>query len=410
MSNRSGLEAVTSSGRTVERYLLSLMARPFLTTLLIMLPALLLERLLRLFDLISSKGAPLVPVLRTLLDLVPHYLGLALPAALFIGVYFVMARLSRDNELDAMQSAGFSLARISRPFVLMGVVVALCGFGLYGYAQPLARYAYRADYQAATEGGWNATIPAGEVTHISPNLVVTADRYDQETGVLSNILMYRRRAGGTEDVTAARLGRVVLTSEGTQILLELEDGEQLEVLTDNRIQTLASGSTAMQRPFLLSATAFRPRGSDEREMTLNELWMARNTPPPTLSRRRLDGELHSRLVRSLSLALLPLLAVPVGLAAKRVRRHYGVVVGVVILVIYHHAIQLAQSMGASGLITPGPALWGAFALFAVFCVSLFRHAERHTSEGPFDRILDVLKQATGVFQRAWHGMSTERRA
>ena len=395
-------------GRTAERYVLSLLARPFCTTLLIALPALLLERLLRLFDLVASRNAPPGSVPRMLVDLVPHYLGLALPAALFIGVYFVVARLSRDNELDAMQNAGLSLARVSRPLLLTGGLAALGGLGLHGYVQPLARYAYRADLQAATEGGWNATVPAGEVTRISRNLVVTADRQDGETGALSGIVVYQRRPDGSEDVTAARLGRVVQSPEGTQVLLELENGEQLETRADDRVQTLTFGSTATRRSLGPRAAAFRPRGNDEREMTLGELWSAREGPHPALSRRRLDGELHGRIVRSLSLAVLPLLAVPVGLAAKRVQRHYGVVVGVVILVLYNHAIQLAQSMGASGFIDPGPALWGAFALFAASCAFLFRRAERHTGEGPFDRVLESLERAALASLRAWRGLRASR--
>ena len=394
---------MSGGGRTVERYVLSLLARPFFTTLLIALPALLLERLLRLFDLVASRNAPPGSVPRMLIDLVPHYLGLALPAALFIGVYFVAARLSRDNELDAMQSAGFSLARISRPLLLTGAVAALGGLGLYGYVQPFARYAYRADLQAATAGGWDATVPAGEVTRVSRNLVVTADRRDEATGELAGILVYQRRADGSEDVTAARSGRIVPSPDGTQVLLEFENGEQLETRADDRLQTLTFGSTATRRSLGPGVAAFRPRGNDEREMTLGELWSAREGSHPTLSRRRLDGELHGRVVRSLSLAMLPLLAVPVGLSAKRVQRHLGVIVGVVILVLYNHAIQLAQSLGTSGFIDPGPALWGAFALFAASCVLLFRRAERRTGEGPFDRVLEGLERVALAALRVRRG-------
>lgn len=219
--NRSGGAPRGSQSGLINRYLLSLMARPFCGTLLVVLPALLLERLLRLFDLIASQNVPAGSVVRMLVDLVPHYLGLALPAALFIGVYFVIARLSAGNELDAMQNAGFSLGWISRPFLLMGILGAVLGFGLYGYVQPYSRYAYRAAYSAATEGTWNATIPPGEMTRVSRNLVVTADRSSRIDGQLSHVLAYQHEPDGSEKITSARSGRIVLSPDGTQLLLKL---------------------------------------------------------------------------------------------------------------------------------------------------------------------------------------------
>ena len=411
-SQRRRPSAAVPRGGILGRYLLLLLARPFCGTLLIVLPALLLERLLRLFDLIATENVPAGGVLRILVDLVPHYLGLALPAALFIGVYFVVARLSAGNELDAMQNAGFSLAWISRPFLLIGVVVAIAGFGLYGYLQPYSRYAYRAAFQAATEGGWNATIPTGEMTHVSKDLVVTADKSGRMTGRLRHVMIYQRQPDGSERVTTARTGQILLSPDGGQLLLKLENGIQMEIDPDqaDRVQMLTSRTTTMLRPFVLRLSAFRARGIDEREMSLNELWAALYRPPTGHSgfqsptRRQMQGEMHGRLIRSLSLALLPLLAVPFGLSAKRARRQNGIVVGVLILVLYYHAIEFAQSLGTAGLIDPRPALWGAFALFAGLCVSTFRRAGRHTSAGPLDGLLTALDLAGDAFLRGWRSL------
>ena len=169
------------------------------------------------------------------------------------------------------------------------------------------------------------------------------------------------------------------------------------------MNTLKFGDSSVTRPFSLAIPAFRSRGDDEREMTLDELWPATGRPPRTptgggepIPHRRLVGELHGRLVRSLSFALLPLLAVPMGLGAKRTRRWQGVALSALILVIYHHGVQLAESLGDIGLIDPRPALWGLFAAFAVFAALAFRHANRNSYEGPFDGVLDRLEGVTAA--------------
>lgn len=384
------------AGGTIGRYLLSLAVRPFLGTLLIVLPALLMERLLRLFDLVANDNVPALSVVRMLADLLPHYLGLALPAALFVGVYAVVARLSAENELDALQSIGISLGRISRPFLLIGVVATICGVGLYGYVQPYARYAYRAALQAATEGTWDATVVPGELIHVSKALTVTADRADRLGGRVHHLFIYQRRGNGMEAVTTARDGRVVLSADGTQLLLTLRDAVQIDTPVGQQPGTLTTPQTSIVRPFALTLARFRARGTDEREMTPGELWTAMRHPSPTLPRRRLQAELHSRIVRALSLALIPLLAVPLGLAGKRVRRQHGMVVGVVVLVLYYHAIQLAQSFGTAGLGDARPAIWGLTALFAAVCLAGFRWAGRHTSESPVETLISLLDRTWSI--------------
>jgi hypothetical protein len=50
---------------------------------------------------------------------------------------------------------------------------------------------------------------------------------------------------------------------------------------------------------------------------------------------------------------------------------------------------------------PRAPLWGCFVMFTVFCLWMFRRAVRHTSEGPFDRILDVLEHASDRLLNVW---------
>jgi lipopolysaccharide export system permease protein len=406
---RAGATHRWGAGRTIPRYLLKLTARPFAATLLVILPALLIERLLRLFDLIASADAPAGSVGLMMVDLVPHYLGLALPAALFIGIYFVIARLSADNELEAMQNAGLSLAWISRPFLLMGIIAAIGSFGLYGYLEPLSRYAYNAAFQAATEGAWSGIVPPGQIIQISKNLIVTADASDRATGRMSHVFVYQRGTDGKEKLTTGRSGTLVLSDDGSQVMLSVENGEQMEVLPDNRIATVSSENTTLHHAFLLRFAAFRSRNSDEREMTTGELWRSLNGPRPPQPAWPFIGELHSRLVRSLSLVELPLLAISIGLAAKRARRQYGIVVGFIILVLYDHAVELAQAVGSADLMDPRIPLWGCFLLFTVFCLWMFQRAVRHTSEGPFDPVFALLERASDRVLNACRRLLTRRR-
>jgi lipopolysaccharide export system permease protein len=377
------------AGLTIQLYVLRLTVRPFFGTLLIVLPALLLERLLRLFDLMAADSVPADTIAGLLADLVPHYLGQALPPCLFVGIYAVVARLSAAHELDAMQGAGLSLAWISRPFILIGAVLGLVAFGVYGYLEPLSRYAYRVGLQIATDGSWDAQLPAGQITQITPDLVVEADRAGPG-GALSRVFIYQRQAGG-EMVTTGRTAQLHLAPGGHDVLLQVADGARLQVEPDGRIATLTAPDTISAQPFTLALPRLPARGLDDRELTLGELWQAHDQAPAAA--RRVAAELHSRIVLALSLVVIPFMAVPFGLAAPRANRAYGIVAGALILVLFLHAVQLAASMGSAGLVDPRPLLWLIFIVFTLFSLALFRAAHRHTHQVPLAGLFAYLHAA-----------------
>ena len=75
----------------IDRYIAMRTLRPFALSLGVVLAALLLERVLRLFDLLALKGGPYSVVIELAASLVPYYLGLALPAAFFLSVFLILA-------------------------------------------------------------------------------------------------------------------------------------------------------------------------------------------------------------------------------------------------------------------------------------------------------------------------------
>ena len=142
----------------VDRYLLKLMGPPMAAALAVVLIALLLERILRLFNLLAASSAKFELIIEMVGNLVPHYLGLALPAAFFISVFLVIARLGDNNEVDALLASGMSISRLALPFVGVGAFLTLFSVLLFGFIQPYGRYGFNADLNAALNSGWDARV------------------------------------------------------------------------------------------------------------------------------------------------------------------------------------------------------------------------------------------------------------
>jgi len=127
----------------LDRYMLQGTLGLFVGLTGLALGVLLIERLIRLTELLSGSDEATLAAVRMIANLVPHYLEMALPAAFLIAVIISVDRLSRSGEIVAMMATGVSLLRIARPYLLMAAVLALASVAIAGFLQPITRYNYR---------------------------------------------------------------------------------------------------------------------------------------------------------------------------------------------------------------------------------------------------------------------------
>lgn len=388
-----------NSTRLIDRYILRETLKPLMASLLVVLIALLMERLLRLFDLMANHGGPFDLVVKLAANLIPHYLGLALPAAFFISMFIVVARLGEDNELDALQTAGLSVPRIARAWLGMGAVLMVFSIIIFGFLQPYGRYGYRAIYHLVVNAAWDATVPQSTFVDAGDGVTISADMVDATGRRLEKVFVQQERPDGEKWITTAATGALAASDDRQRVLLTLRDGVQVRVLTDGRPQVLAFGELTLDRPFRLITEPYRARGSNERELTSVELWREMHDPQSVLPRGKLVAEFHGRLARALSLPLLPLLAVPMGMAAKRARRGQGIALAALILVLYQHFVQLGESLADVGRVPVAVGIWVPFALFCALCGWLFHRADVRPGENPFASLFDAIDAATSFLGR-----------
>ncbi|MEM7529006.1 MAG: LptF/LptG family permease [Pseudomonadota bacterium] len=347
--------AVRLGPSRIDRMLFVRTLRPMVIGLLIALVALLSERLIRLLDLVTAEGAPFAPLVSMLAALLPHYLGLALPAAFALGLLVALSGLSTSNELDVLEGAGWSVRRIAASFVLSGVLLAVLSIALFGFVQPHARYAFRDARHALLTAGWNGTLPEGQILQLNGGVTLSAGRVGAGGQRLEDVFILQRRDNG-ETVTTAKRGLIAPDLDTGEVRFLLEDGRSL---TPSGV--LEFDEMVVTHRLKGDAERFRPRG-ELREQTLTELVAKLDEAPAA-------AEFHARLARAFSLVTIALAMVPLGLLRKRTAVWPRVVVAIVGLTIYHHALLLAQEMGAAGRVMAAAAVWGT--AIAVFLLALW---------------------------------------
>lgn len=366
---------------------------PMMGALSLTLVALLLERILRLLQVLSESSNRFGFVAELAANLVPHYLGLTLPAAFFISLFVVISRLNEGSEIDALLAMGVSLTRIAAPYLALGAVLMLVSLVLFGFVQPYSRYAYRAVLHSAENAGWSGMVQPQ--TFLSPNrsLTITADAVSPTGETLQHVFVRQTLAGEREEVTTARLGRLLRNPDGRSVTLEMHDGQQLSEDAKHRPRLLSFERFTVELPLTGAARLLRARGGDERELTLFELAEEAARPEAVIPQQTLVAELLARLARAFTLPLLPLLALPLGLAAKRGGRASGILIAGLLLIAFQHLLQLGQGLAATGRASAALGIGVPFVGFATVCMLIFLSSRKRPGETPIALVLEELGDA-----------------
>ncbi|QNT77612.1 LptF/LptG family permease [Entomobacter blattae] len=358
----------------VDRYVILQSLSPFIISLSVVLVALLMERLLLLFNLLADSYNPFSRFLGMLTDLVPHYLGLALPSALCVSIYSVVRRLNLNNEIDTMMSSGLSLLQITRSYIVMGIVFGIASLFLYGFIQPYARYDYRAAFYFASHSGWVPHLQAKMIVSPNKNLMITAESVKKHGSLLSHVFIEDDSTSASgkaikRTITATK-GNLILSSDRSKVEIDLFDGRIITQEEDHRPTITNFSHTTKILSQQNHIPAFRSRGDDERELTLPELKQAMKAEKNTISHSDLRGEYHFRLVRTLSFPFIPMLATALAISSKRQKRNNGLFFLALTLIGYDNILQLGANLVSSGKHTPFAVIWLPYLIFSFLCLYL----------------------------------------
>jgi lipopolysaccharide export system permease protein len=348
----------------IDRYLAKLIFVPLVATLMLAAMLLLLEKMLRLFDIVVSEGGPVNVVWRMLANLIPQYLGLGIPIGLMLGVLLAFRRLALSSELDALRAIGLGYGRLLRVPYLFAIVLMGFNLAIVGFIQPYAEYAYKGLRFELRSGALGASIKVGDFTSLGHGMTLRVERSEKKgTDLYGVFLRVESRNGRTLAVTADR-GTFLATDDPNTILFRLSNGRLVHDAPGYRTPRVLSFQRHDLPINLPAIESFRRRGSGAEELNLIELVRIGNERIAEQRRNAARANFHFRLVEVVMMMLLPLLAVALAVPPKRSSSGLGIFLSILMVVIYHKVNQYAQEMGSLGRIEPLIALWVPFLIFA----------------------------------------------
>lgn len=355
----------------LDRYVIRQVMGPLIMTLGVAAMLLLLERMLRLFDFVVNQGGPVEVVFRLLGSLVPHYLGLALPLGLFLGVLVAFRKLSMNSELDAIRASGVGCARTLRPLFMLTVALMALNVALVSYIQPFSRYAYFGLVFDLRSGALGASIKVGEFVNLSDDMVLRIDESRDNGAELIGVFLERTLKDGRHLTITADRGGFFSTSNRQHVILRLYNGRLVNLNVGQGKPRVLTFDVQDIRIELPTFEVFRDRGKEYLELTMPELWA--RLDEPTLSvveYNQLRGNLHWRLTITLSFLFAPFLGCALGITNKRTGRSLGLVVGITMVIVFNELLELGETMIAGGA-EPYESIWPMLGGMGILSVWFF---------------------------------------
>ena len=355
-----------------DRYIFRLVLLPMLAVFCIAASLLILDKMLKLFEFVSTEGGPVGVVFKMLINLFPEYAGLAIPLGLMLGVLLAFRKLATSSELDVLRATGWSYVRLLRMPYLIAFALVAVNFAIVGYLQPLARYAYEQQEFELRSGALGASIKVGEFTTLKDRMALRIEQSrDDGRRLLGIFARVTDKKGQVLSISASEGTFLTAPDNRNTIILRLLDGTIVQNTPGEEPRVLSFSQHDL--PVDLPAIEhFRARGDESREYIIPELLkLGWSSQAPKAERAGNQANFNYRMVEVVMMLLLPLLGVALAIPPKRSTSALGVFVSIVLVVAYHKVNQYGQSIAELGRVSPYLALWGPFMVFAALIVWMF---------------------------------------
>ncbi len=264
-----------------------------------------LSQSLRLVELIVNRGVSAGTFIYLTMLMLPNFLPVILPIALFCVVVFVYAKLIMDRELMVMRASGLSQTALAKPAVMLALLVVGIGYFLNLYLIPESyrmfrqmqwdiRYNY--SHILLKEGAFN-NLPKERTVYI---------RERSTDGQLHGILYHDNSNRKKPFTIMAARGALIESDEGVRVVM-FDGNRQVVDPQTNKLSVLYFDRHVIE---------IGKRGGNEndrhveaRERHLSELFNVRNDKQvASKDHGKFIVEAHKRLVSPLQALALTLIA------------------------------------------------------------------------------------------------------
>lgn len=368
--------------RILFHYLVSEILPPFFVGLLAFTFILLIGRMVKLIELVVTRGVPLLQIAKLFSLILPTFLEMTVPMAFLLAILLGLGRMSNDQELLAMKASGVSPTQILWPVSAIALVIALATLALTLFVRPAANFALKKELYNIAKSRIGTALKEKVFNDDFPKILIYVEEIIPPGNTAQGVLIVDNRDKTREDIILGKVARITTDEESNSLGLRLFDGSIYE---REKSRPGFSQTRFNIYDFRLDLDELvgpvRERESGPKEMPLVDLLQAINAKQS----RGADAiaekmELHQRI----SFGFVPLIFCLLGVSltllprASRANRSWGFMLCIFWLMAYYALLSLGKALGDKSILHPVPALWLPNVIVGGIGIHFFRQAMRES--------------------------------
>jgi lipopolysaccharide export system permease protein len=360
---------------------------------------LLIARILKLIELVITRGVPLLQVVKLFSLILPTFLEMTVPMSFLLAILLGLGRLSNDQELLAMKASGVSPAQILWPISILALAISLVTLFLTLFARPAANFALKRELYSIAKSRVSTALKEKVFNDDFPKILIYLEELKPPGITGQGVLIVDKRDKVREDIILGKVAIISTDEESNTLGMKLFDGS-IYTREKNRPGFSQTRFDIYDFKFDLDELIgpVRQKEAGPKELPLNILLDAIDAKQQQGAKVIAERmELHQRIAFGFVPMIFCLLGVSLTLLPRqsRANRSWGFMLCLFWLMAYYALLSLGKALGEKNLLHPLSALWLPNLVVGAISLHFFRKAVHESPlalPGFMDHILARARQ------------------
>jgi len=343
-------------------------------------------------ELVAAGKLDFMVFLKLMGLLIPYVAAYALPLGVLTGTLMALGRLSSQQEITAMKSAGISLYQIASPVFVISFIGMIAGVVVNLHYAPQSRLAYKHLMVSAISENPIGFIEERRFIREFPGYVIymgdrdgplMKDFWIWELDDEKRVKLFLRAKEGEINFDKTDNALVLTLRDGTA---EQRDDSGSEGLADEPMRSLFFGELPIELPMGKIFGEKSQRQARIKEMTFSQLMVKRDLAlaeeteaAEGISKNRMKVQMHMQksFAMAFSVFSLAIFGVPLAIQVGRKESYANLAIALIIAMTYYFLIIAVSWLEGARALRPDLLIWLPNLIFQAVGFYLIQRANRH---------------------------------
>jgi len=343
----------------INRYIFKELLFPFAISLFFLTFVFLMTRIPEITNMVVNYNADISSVGLMLVYTLPIFLKYTIPMSVMISILLTFMRMTQENEILALKSAGVSLYKVLPPVLIFCFLGVFLSMWLTVFGEPWGKLSIKKKSIELARSSIDAALQERQFNSELEGVMIYVSYVDMKTKALKDVFIEDRRTKGVVNISIAPSGKLIRLKEGQVYTIRLYHGMINQVDVDegsvSSIQ-FENYDINIDLNSMNKDTGEISKELDERNLS-DLLRFLRSGIKDKVALSKALIELHEKFSIPFACLSLGLLAFPLGIQSASFRRSSGFGLGICFFLLYYFLLAIGWSAGGTGDYPPVLGMW-----------------------------------------------------